>query len=498
MKPRVKFQMFAFLTILMFTAAMFLYSCNANENSDKTVDGNLKDDASVAEVTTEPEIPDNLPEKDFGGYNFRLYLDEGGFKDIFIEEEVGEIVDDAVYRRNKTIEERFNITFSTVLHNSEWSRGMDGSKSINAGDDAFDLMRTHARIAYQYVAQGMVVDWLESMPFVALNAVWWNQDVNNDSTMFNKLYCAAGDISYRGLSTTFCMIFNKNIFQALGLDYPYDDVIKGTWTLDKFLSLVKNGAADLDGDGTMMPESDRYGLEVGNVWNYPTSILYCGGDRVIAKGDDGIPVLAVYNERTIDIFEKFFDVLNAGSICIGGESGSAWANPSTIDVFKNGRALFTHGGMGAIVALRDMEEEIGIVPTPKYDENTPKYYGLVEAYGGLLTVPVTVTDFERTSIITEALCAEGYKIVIPAYYEKALKTKYARDDESEAMLDYIKDSAVYDYGYMNHTLAGDPLSSIGANLVQTKNPNITSVYEKNVAKAQKNIDAFVEKMSLME
>jgi len=491
-----KVKITAFLTVLILILSMIsmiLHSCNADEADVENIGENTQ--ITSAENETEPEIPDNLPEKDFGGYNFRIYLDESYYKDMYIEEEVGEIVDDAVYKRNRTVEERFNINITAVLHPEEWSRGMDGAKAIKAGDDAFDLMLTHGRIAYQYAAQNLVADWLGTMPYIDLNAVWWNQDVNNDSTMFGKLYCTAGDISYRGLNTTFCMIFNKNIFQNLGIDYPYADVINGTWTLDKLISIVKSGSSDLNGDGAMSPHTDRYGLATDNVWGYPTSILYCGGDRIIAKGDDGVPILAVYNDRTISIFEKFFDMLNSGAACIGGEKNPVWGNPEYVDVFRSGRALFTHTGMGAIVRLRDMEEEIGIVPTPKYDENTPKYYGLVEAYGGLLTVPVTVSDFERTSIITEALCAEGYKTIIPNYYEKALKTKYARDDESEEMLDYIKNSAVYDYGYLNHTLAGDPLSSIGSHLVQTNNPNFASVYEKNVAKAEKNIAAFVEKMS---
>ena len=496
MNTKAKRGAMVFLAALTFIMFLILCSCDAGENSTENTKENVLSGENP-EPETKPEIPDNLPERDFGGYNFRLYLDESNQKDMYIEEEVGEIVDDAVYKRNRTVEARFNIDITAVLHPAEWASGMDGSKAIKAGDDAFDLMLTHGRIAYQYAGQNMVVDWLENMPFVDLNAVWWNQDVNNDSTMFGKLYCPAGDISYRGLRTTFCMIFNKNLFQALGLDYPYDDVTGGTWTLEKFMSIVKNGAADLNGDGLMSPDADRYGLEAGNVWCYPTCVLYCGGDRVIAKSDDGVPVLALYNERTIDIFEKFFDMLGSGAVCVGGEKTDPWGNPGSIAVFKSGRALLYNAGMGAIVALRDMEEEIGLVPVPKYDESTPKYYGLVEAYGGLLSVPVTTSDFERTSIITEALCAEGHKIIIPAYYEKALKTKYARDDESEAMLDYIKDSAVYDYGYMNHALAGD-LSSIGATLVQTNNPNFTSLYEKNLTKAQKNIEKFIENMEALD
>ena len=65
---------------------------------------------------------------------------------------------------------------------------------------------------------------------------------------------------------------------------------------------------------------------------------------------------------------------------------------------------------------------------------------MVDGSHDILAVPITATNLERTGIITEALSAESYKRVIPAYYETALKTKYARDDESVQMLDMIANS----------------------------------------------------------
>ena len=477
---------------VMILALILIYSCGPDgEAPDINVTG-----APVAEAEPEPELSDNLPDRDFGGYNFRIYLGENRYECMFVEELIGEIVNDAVFQRNRAVEERFNITISTVLHPEEWHRGMDGANAIRAGDDAFDLMLTHGRIAYQFAQQGLVIDWISSMPYVDLSQVWWNQDVLNDSTMFGMVFCVAGDISYRGLSATFCKIFNKELFQDLGIDFPYESVLDGTWTLDKFASILRMGAADLDGDGMMTPENDRFGLEIGNVWGFPTSILYIGGDRVIARNDDGMPVLALFNERTVSIFDTLFDMLETpGSALVGGINNPVWGNPNHLPIFRQGRALFIHTGMGAIEDLRDMDDEIGIVPTPKFDENTPRFFSLVEAYGGLLTVPVTVSDFERTSIITEALAAGGHKIVIPAYFEMALKTKYARDYESEEMLDIIRASAIYDFGYLNHVLAGDPLSSIGAHLVSTNNRGFATVFERNVDAAQRNIDRFIEDMA---
>ena len=51
-----------------------------------------------------------------------------------------------------------------------------------------------------------------------------------------------------------------------------------------------------------------------------------------------------------------------------------------------------------------------------------------------------------TGAVLEALSYESRQTVIPAYYEIALKGKYARDPESVEMLDLIFAGRIYDLG----------------------------------------------------
>ena len=140
-----------------------------------------------------------------------------------------------------------------------------------------------------------------------------------------------------------------------------------------------------------------------------------------------------------------------------------------------------------------MEDDIGVLPLPKYDENTQKYYGNVEAGGNLVVIPGTVTDYDRTSIIVEALCAEGYRRVIPEFFERVLKTKLARDDESAGMMDIIKEGRLFDYGYYNTEIAAE-LAYPGCMLFHyMKNENFTSYYEKYAGKVEKNIEKLRDK-----
>lgn len=93
--------------------------------------------------------------------------------------------------------------------------------------------------------------------------------------------------------------------------------------------------------------------------------------------------------------------------------------------------MMIDGSFTDVSYLRDMKDDFGIVPWPKYDESSDGYAANVDAGTDLFVVPITTADAERTSIILEALCAEGYRSVIPAYYEVALQKKYTRDDISD-------------------------------------------------------------------
>jgi len=476
---------------LIMIVTMFFYSCSNNDN-DNTNDenGNTNQSEANDENVAEPtpaDIPDNLPERNYDGYNFTIYMrdQEPHNTDFAAESEIGELINDAVYHRNKKIEERFNITIELIYYpGPEWT-APGAQNAIRAGEDIYDVLALHGGGGFLFAQNDFVFDLFETMPYINFDAPWWAADTIKNLSAFGKLYCIAGDISHMGLSATGCILFNKNLFENLNIEYPYFDVIGGKWTLDKFISIVKSNAADLNGDGVMSIESDRYGLEIRHDWDYPISVLYCGGDRVITISDDGTPVLSVYNERTVDIFDKFFDMMNSGAAHI--YDWTVVGNYPTDTAFRDGRALFYTTYMQDVINHRDLDYEIGILPLPKYNESTPQYYTNVDAGQNVFAVPITQTDTERTSIIIEALCAEGYRTIIPAFYDVSLKTKYSRDDESSAMIDYIKDGRVYDYGYFNSPLAGD-LAYTGHRLVNTRDPNFTSFYERNEAAVQRNID----------
>lgn len=74
-----------------------------------------------SETTADSESdrePYTIPELDLGGETFTILNPEKNFWDCYttldVEEETGEILDDAVFRRNVALEELFNFEFEIV------------------------------------------------------------------------------------------------------------------------------------------------------------------------------------------------------------------------------------------------------------------------------------------------------------------------------------------------------------------------------------------------
>ena len=84
----------------------------------------------------------------------------------------------------------------------------------------------------------------------------------------------------------------------------------------------------------------------------------------------------------------------------------------------------------------------------------------------------------------------GSETVIPAYFEIALQTKFARDEDSAAMLDIIKQSRVFDLGYYNNNLVGVFANQFAA-FAATDDRDFTSWYDKNLNSAQASLDELI-------
>ena len=124
---------------------IILASCGAAEESGDDDDDvraiiNRPDDDDDTEIINRPDddvIDDDadLPISDYGGYSFGILMGKPGVEKqwwyIYVAEVTGEPLNDAMYERNRKIEEVFNIDITATISENFQS---DVTKNVNAGD----------------------------------------------------------------------------------------------------------------------------------------------------------------------------------------------------------------------------------------------------------------------------------------------------------------------------------------------------------------------------
>lgn len=422
-------------------------------------------------------ISDDLPETDCEGREFRLYAFDKMEKYFYADEQNGEIINDSIYTANKTVEERFNtdIVFvdsggDDVSHNSAIR------KSILANDNIFEVAENHDSLSGASAMEGLYLNLYE-IPYLNFEKPWWPSNAVDSLTFMNQMYVGSSNMSYKGFHFTRVLFFNKSLIADYNLTEPYRYVFDGQWTLDLLIGITKDIYEDMNGDAKA-DKSDIYGYMANNP-SY--CYLEAYGINPIEKSDNEL-VMAINNEKTIQLFDKMYSLIfeSPGGVMVNYSESAA--------LFGEGHAVYVFGELGhAVDILRYTDVNYGIIPLPKLDETQEEY---LSAYTDrFFVVPVNSPDLDFFGLILEAMSAEGYKKVIPAYYEVALKQKFTYDDESVRILELINEVRILDFAfvYCNN------FNGIVNDLLNPSKPSkdFASLY----AKREKTLAAAVAKVS---
>ena len=439
--------------------------------------------APEEEVDARKAIPDELPERDMDGYTFRILTrDRDDFvNDVGLElEQTGEVVDDAIISRNLAIAERFNIQFAASYYVNGQSMPLN---SVMSGDNEFDLMIGQIIDVTKNATKGYYLDWYEQLPYVNLEKPWYIGNAAEALSVNNHAYIMIGEYDLDVLRFTYGMFYNKNISDEYSLENIYTVVKEGRWTYDYLHTLADMVYVDLNSDGKK-DEGDRLGLS-GDPYSAVVTYQYAFNNPLVGLDADRLPTLTFSREKAYDIVTR----LNALYHETQGGYTSGWGTGGT--AWKSGNLLVYTGLFQNAMSYRDLEFDFGIIPYPKYDENQDRYYTMSDGAHGGMMVPVTVPNAENVSIIVEALNAETYKQVVPAYYETSLKTKAARDVESSEMFDLLMDSRVFDFGYMYNDALGGLAFTI-QEMVSTNSTNTESAYAAKMRGVEKKFGKVVD------
>ena len=436
-------------------------------------------------------VSDDLAAEDFGGREFRIVTHQP--KEFYIEENErnqGDLMKDAKFARNETVEKRFNVKL-TLAYTGTYSECSDYvSKTVLAGSDEFDLLMGMAIDTGCLVLKKLFLNWYD-IENVNFSKPWWASSVTDELTVDGVAPIAISDFNFSAISSTYCMAFNKNLAASYEMGDLYKVVLDGKWTFDKLLELVKGVYVD---DGNDKRDfNDFYGMAHSN-GSQVNTYLWSFDNPVCVKDEEGVPQIAIKTDKINNIVNDIYDLIyNTGGVYYENDAPSGTSYP--YELFLAKRAIFVPIGLGSCSStdFRDFEDDYGIVPYPKYDENQTEYKTMADGFHTVLAVPKTVKDTAYVGKIVEALSAETWKTVTPTFYEVALKTRYLRDNESKEVLDLVINGRTFDFGYIYDGFQG--FSFTLQRMIAAGNNNFESQYTKIFPSARYRYKSIVKTFS---
>lgn len=481
--------------LLILTALLLLASCSNTDNPSMETVGTDGDTETEIETETLYE-PDNLPANlDFGGQVVRIGSYEGSrINHIGPASETGDLLNDAVYMRNERVKERLNIEIEVIPHSCGWADYRQlVLNAITANTGEYD-----AWYLWQYDFANSIVDnyWLDlqDAPYIDYTKPWWATDYMEEMSVDGQSkFFLLGDISYGFFNNADCVFFNKNLVSQYDIDPDsiYQTVLDGKWTLGKLRELAMNIYTDVNGNSQVdIGDKVAFGVVGGNN-AVPEHFVFAAGNRFSYRGDNGYPVLDPINDKIVNTIDTIIDLFHNLPTVVqyGDEANDLWRGD-----FAQGNSAFHFEQIGYMSHWRDMEDEYGVIPFPKYDETQGTYLSLIHDVAYMYGIPTDCQNVEITCAMMEALASESYRSVMPVYYSQVLKDKYARDTISGQIIDIIHDNPVADFAYIMGMGFNGPIRYM---CNSTGNNTYASETEKNIKSAQKQLEELIEAVEVL-
>ena len=497
---------------LLTIAAIFLIlfaSCGGEQQQSETNTENeaAPIDADKGDLPQELEISEFEPAgADYGGYKFRILGYDGkasatwqvtAFSEIIADQETGDPINDAIYRRNREVESLYNVEFDIVpvTYPQRDQFATLFTKAVMAGDDLFDAAYMLGISLPTVLSRNNMTVNLWEIPTLDLSKSWWDQNSAKSMSIGGKLNAVVGDVNLYSATASITVFANKKIMQDYSIDNLYQLVREGKWTWDAMYDVMKRVTKDLDGDG-VIDYNDQVGLFMQYLHLYDSLISM--GEPMTPKNDDDIPVFAPNMDRVAAIADKLVPIFNDKNTTVESGKITGYNNPFfdfIMPKFRDGEIMFHINQLLLSFELRSMEADFALLPVPKYDESQEKYGSVISQWWSTFTVvPITCTDIDRTGNILDALGYYAQQYITPAYYGVTVTNKLMRDEDSLEMMEIIINNRNYDLAYY-YDWGG--IQALITGVSSSGNPGtIISQFEKNEPKITAAIQRTLDELEL--
>lgn len=324
---------------------------------------------------------------------------------------------------------------------------------ITSGTNKYDFFFETFYYYTSFIADGKLLN-IKELDTINLASSCWDQNGVEELSICNALYFALGDINTYDNDGTVTMLFNKKLYETLGYTENLYDLVKDyEWTFDKFVELSKTfEVIDSNSDGETN-ELDNWflGTEASNLY------IHCvaAGESICTKDKNDIPQLTMSTEQTINALIDAVEFYKGGKVLRATDEeyytkypGNGMNFEMTVTkAFMEGRELFYMTTLIHLPYFRTMEDEFGILPVPMYSSAQDNYCSAMSAHtASVLMIPATPNADDDLGSVIQGLAELSEEKLTPEYYEKQLKFRDFKDEESAEMLDIIFNNRHFDLG----------------------------------------------------
>lgn len=430
------------MLLALVTVMLAAFSCKKDKEDE--------DEGSDSTVDTSGDSTENvdwrlcLPTANFNGAEVNIYcLDarEDMFHNVVEDYSEGSIYDKAVFARNTTIEERYDVVIDVYAKSNKKDEFVTMcSAAALSGECDYDIIETERFFSLE--KDGYLLN-LRDYDVLKFDNPYWVQGYNDKTTINGKTYSAVGYMNRCIISNAEVIFGNYYKLSDLKIRSEILDLIgKNEWTLEKMSQYMAMATEDVDGDG--LDFNDSFGLSYN--LHAGRSFLLSAGLELLSVDSQGNVTNNATSTRNSDIFDLVKKVLITNQHSYYKNNRLLEAAEAPGQVFVSGRSLFHAESFDFVSYAADAYSKFDIYPMPLYEAGKDYVTALKECTSS--AIHINAKDPTMSATIIEAMNILSYLDVMPVYYDKMLKGRYSSDPEVASMVELIVDHINIDFAFV--------------------------------------------------
>lgn len=366
---------------------------------------------------------------DLGGYNFKI-VDFN--TNIWRPEEIRSEQDQLIVNIVEDVEKTFNCTIEveevspdTIFNNAQ--------PAIMSGDKYADLLGT-TLWAYGSLLGGQLLTDLSEVDSLDFTQDGFNKGLSDIATFGGATYGFGASFGSPGYAVIY---YNDRIWTELGLPDPYELVQSGEWTWAKLLEYGRMAIRDNDGNGIVDSVNDRWGLVAPN-GDLITNMYLSMGGNFYTENEEGKMRLSCLDSDSAAKMKFIYDFFQNENVLYKNE------NVGFLEMFYSGKSLFLLYGSDIYDDNKNMEDDWGVLPLPKWTPDQEEYLNPVNHNAKIYSIPSSNKNTYEAGVIITAL-AKRYQALYPLTLQEMADTYWRSDTAQAIMEEYVVESTyVYD------------------------------------------------------